>query len=461
MTAAADRHFHLWNWMDAPFHRQAFQHVREVVPTELIRNVDGPVTVLPNDPVDLDGVTFEAADGSTIAWDEHLSSSACDAVCVVHDGRIVHERYLNGMHERTPHLLMSVSKSFCGAALGTAIGRGHLAATDLVTDVAPEFAGTSLDGATVQHVIDMTAGTDFVEDYDAYLRGDPHDPLIEYEHHAGYRPLGDRTPLGTLGHFRTYGTAYPHGAWFQYRSPLTNIAARLLEVVNDLPYPEIVSRDLWRPMGMEHEANIMLDCRRHPVVEGGMSCTLRDLARFGLTYLQDGAIGGRQVIPAAWVADTFDGDDAALAAFEAQDGGNHDGWAMYRNAFWVIRQGRIATGSGIFGQSCFVHRPSRGSRRAVPARQSHTTTDLPTFASPRITDQLSTTLASSAPSIGGSCTFAPVATMTASGFSRITVFASTATLVRIRTLWLASSCVRLVTSPPNSARPGNICASRT
>ena len=33
------------------------------------------------------------------------------------------------------------------------------------------------------------------------------------------------------GHFRTYPTAYPHGAWFDYRSVLTNIAARLVELV--------------------------------------------------------------------------------------------------------------------------------------------------------------------------------------------------------------------------------------
>ena len=161
MSAPTDRTFHLWNWMDAPYHRQAFQHVRELVPTELIRNVDGPVTVLPPDPVDLDAVTFAAVDGSTTTWAAHLPATACDAVCVVHDGRIVHERYLNGMHERTPHLLMSVSKSFCGAALGIAIDRGHLAATDLVTDVAPELAGTSLDGATVQRVLN-TATTNAV-----------------------------------------------------------------------------------------------------------------------------------------------------------------------------------------------------------------------------------------------------------------------------------------------------------
>lgn len=350
-----DRSFDHSNWMFPPYNRQAFQHLRELVPTALIE-AGSEVTPLPRDLLPLDDVPVQSRTGETIPFAAHLATSFCDGICIVHEGRIVFERYFNGMHERTLHLMMSMSKSVCGAALGVAIGRGHLGIDQLVTEIAPELEGTSLDGATVRQVIDMTAGTDFVEDYDEYADPTAGVPLIEYDIQAGYRPLGDRERLGTLGHFRTYGTAYPHGAKFHYRSPLTNIAARLLEVVNDLPYPEIVSRDLWRPMGMEHEANIMLDCRRHPVVEGGMSCTLRDLARFGLTYLQEGEIGGRQVIPAAWVADTYHGDDAAVAAFEAQPGGNADGWSMYRNGFWVVRRDKVFTASGIFGQQCFVNR---------------------------------------------------------------------------------------------------------
>jgi CubicO group peptidase (beta-lactamase class C family) len=260
---------------------------------------------------------------------------------------------------------MSVSKSVCGATLGIAIGRGLLRAHDLVTDIAPEFVGTSLDGATVQHVIDMTAGTEFLEDYDTYADVDPdlagtptahrvEPPLIDYERHAGYRPLGDRAPIGTLGHFRTYGLQRPHGAWFSYRSPLTNIAARLVELVNDLPYPHVVARDLWAPLGQEHDADIMLDPLGHPVVEGGMSCSLRDLARLALAYLRD----GQGVIPSAWVDDTRLGDDATVTAFTANPESDAESaeWSMYRNAFWVMKRGVTFSGLGIFGQYCWVDR---------------------------------------------------------------------------------------------------------
>lgn len=371
------RSFHLGNWMEAPHNRAAFQRTREIVPTALITRNGGDVFELSRQPVALEHVAFAPnGTGSTpITWGDHLDRSFADGVCVVHHGQVVFERYFNGMTDRTPHLLMSVSKSFCGAALGIAIGRELLGADDLVTEIAPELAGTSLDGATVGHVIDMTAGTGFVEDYDDYSDPSGDVPLIEYERHAGYRPLGNRVPTGVLGHFRTYPLERPHGEWFSYRSPLTNIAARVLEVVHGLPYPDIVSRDLWTPLGMEHDADIMLDPLGQAVVEGGMSCTLRDLARFGLAYLGHGSVGGRNVLPTAWIDDTRWADDENRRAFSAGPEASDPGpWTSYRNAWWIERPGEVMSGLGIFGQYCWVDRAAD----VVIARCSTYPTALPT-----------------------------------------------------------------------------------
>ena len=57
------------------------------------------------------------------------------------------------------------------------------------------------------------------------------------------------------------------------------------------------------------------------------------------------------------------GDDAALAAFHGAPGAEDDPesreWDMYRNAWWVLRQGREYSGIGIFGQYCWVNRDTR------------------------------------------------------------------------------------------------------
>ena len=106
--------------------------------------------------------------------------------------------------------------------------------------------------------------------------------------------------------------------------------------MSDLPYPEVAARDLWAPLGQERDADIMLDPLGHPVVEGGMSCSLRDLARLALAYLRDG--GG--VVPPAWVDDTRLGNDAVVAAFTANPESDAEAaaWSMYRNAFWVMKR---------------------------------------------------------------------------------------------------------------------------
>ena len=145
-----DRTVTLANWLEPPFNRESFQRVREVVPTAAIANRTHPVQPLPESPVDLSGLHFPDGDGRQISWDDHLAQTYADAVAIVQRGELVYERYVGDMQADTPHLLMSVSKSVCAAALGITIGQGSISAADLVTHVAPEFGGTNLDGATVQ-----------------------------------------------------------------------------------------------------------------------------------------------------------------------------------------------------------------------------------------------------------------------------------------------------------------------
>ena len=351
----------LSNWLEPPHNRWAFKHVADLLDTVPISNSSGNVTALPQRLVELGEVSFTAAEGSLTTWERHLNETYCDAICVVHKGKIVDERYFNNLNDKSQHLLMSVTKSVTAAALGIAIGRGLLSVNDLVTDIAPEFKGTSLNGCTVRHLIDMTAGTEFVENYDLYSDPEADNPLLEYERQSGFRPLGNRPVVGVLKHFATYPLARPHGALFDYRSPLTNIVARIVEIVNGIPFQDVLSRDIWSSFGMEHPATISVDPLGFPIAEAGMSCTVRDLARFGVAYLNDGMLNDQHVLPESWVRDTRETDDE------------------YHNAFWVKEPDTEFTGWGIFGQFVWVHRPSH----TVIARFS----TYPEAASPALTSE--------------------------------------------------------------------------
>jgi CubicO group peptidase (beta-lactamase class C family) len=346
------------NWLDDPYPSRAFQRVREFAPSARVANDSGVVSELPVELRELGGVELAAADGSTITVDQQFAASNGEGLVVLQDGAIVYERYANGMEPRTPHLCMSVTKSFVGAMLGIQVGKGLVRMDQLVTELAPEFAGSSLDGANVRHLIDMTAGTEFVEDYELYADPEADNPLMEYERQASYRRLGGREPLGMYGHFPSYPKSREHGTDFDYRSVLTNIAARIVERVTGQRFVDALSEQLWVPLGMEHDADLLLDVVGDAVVDGGLSCSTRDLARFGLAYQRD----GQGVIPADWVADTRHGDEVAIRNFAespTMTDADRAGWSMYRNAFWVIDRDTRYTGSGIYGQHVFVDHPSR------------------------------------------------------------------------------------------------------
>jgi CubicO group peptidase (beta-lactamase class C family) len=127
---------------------------------------------------------------------------------------------------------------------------------------------------------------------------------------------------------------------------------------------DLISDRLWQPMGAEFDAEITVDAYGNPMADGGISVTLRDLVRFGQVLLDGGRRrgatgGGTEVVPTAWIRDTLTPDADTIAAYGAtEDEPGHAG-SYYRNQFWVYDSaGPIYRGSGINGQSVFVHGPA-------------------------------------------------------------------------------------------------------
>jgi len=347
----------LANWQDPPFNRWAFQHVRELIPTARIPRGDGPAWPLPRAERDLGGIRFgPASQELTVA--DLLAQTCTDGFLVLHRGRIVTEQYFNAMAPDTPHLLMSVSKSVTSAVAGVLAGRGQLDVSAPVTAIVPELAGTSFDGATVQHLLDMRAGTAFNEDY-----ADPEADVRTYERVYLWRPPDGRpVPEDAIAYFATLRNDGQHGGAFRYRSILTDVLAWVIERAAGARLHELIARELWQPMGAEFDAEITVDAHGNPMADGGICVTLRDAARFGQLYLRRGQREGREVLPAWWVDDTVrgapDGPDAFLAGGGLPPG--HPAGPHYRNCWWIDDPGvPFYHASGINGQQVFVHGPSQ------------------------------------------------------------------------------------------------------
>jgi CubicO group peptidase (beta-lactamase class C family) len=316
---------------------------------------------LPEEHRDVDDLRFRTVAGASSTLCALLEASCTDGFLALHHGRIVAEQYSNGMTRGTRHLLQSVSKSLTGALAGALVGSGALDPGGLVTDYVPMLRGTSFEGATVRHLLDMTAGTSFSEDYD-----DPGSDVRRYEIAAGWQPAtGDHAGVDLAAYIGGLPNRSAHGEAFAYRSILTDVLAMVLEGSSGQRFADAMSGLLWSRLGADHDAEITVDRHGNAMSDGGISVTLRDLARFGQLHLREGSLGGPQVLPPGWVADTRLADEACRKTFLAAQELPHATGSPaqqacaplghYRNQWWVLDpESGVMMGSGIYGQYIYV-----------------------------------------------------------------------------------------------------------
>ena len=337
------------NWLRPPANRWSLQHVDQVVPTARVRR-GAQVSDLPRAPRDdLDGLSLEV-DGVRSTLDTWFVDSYTDGLVVLHRGAIVWERMLNGLETDTLHLAFSVTKSVVATVAGILVGRGLLDPDGLVTEVLPELAGTSWEGATVRQVLDMRTGTRFSEVYEE-TGGD----VGRLSQAIGWdRPVTPGVPEDTFAFVASLEADRPHGGAFDYRTPLTSLLGWLCERATGARLPELLSNELWAPMGAEHDARIAVDGIGNGFAGGGFCATVRDLARFGELWRRRGEGPNGRVIPEAWVADTWAGGPDSREAFavaETEEPDTDHPDAFYRNKWWVLDpRGGTMTAIGIHGQ---------------------------------------------------------------------------------------------------------------
>jgi CubicO group peptidase (beta-lactamase class C family) len=343
------------NWIDSPQNRWGFVHVRELTRTARIGGSPDPVQPLPRSLDDISAFEFDHLERRW-TFGEMLDATFTDALMVVRDGAVLFEHYGGLMRPTDTHLLMSVSKSLTSTLAGVLVGLGLIDTSRFVPDYIPSLRGTSWEGCTLQHLLDMRAGTRF--DEEDYANPDSDGVLIEQI--SGYRPrTRPDLPADTYAWIAALDNERAHGGPFEYRSILTDVLAWVAMEATGTRFPELFSRRIWSRIGAEHDADIIVDAAGFPVVEGGICTTLRDLARFGLMHLQDGEIDGRRVVPAAWIARLLQRDNELIAAFDDDLLAAHP-HAFYHDQWWIWDgEAGIYSAYGINGQQLLIHRPSR------------------------------------------------------------------------------------------------------
>lgn len=339
-------------FLQYPQNRWALSHLRELVPTVAVWRGSAAAAALPESPAagqSLEQMRFDDLEGRSHTWLESLARTYADGILILHRGALVYERYFGALTRQHPHACFSITKSYAGVLAAALIHEGVIDENRAVTYYLPEVAETAFATASVRQVLDMQVGIAGSEQY-----ADPAALIWDYFRAGGFlpRPPGYDGPLNYYEYLLTLRQEGNHGRVFAYKTVNTEVLCWIVKRVTGVSLADMLGQRIWSRIGCEEDGYLAVDSTGVAMGGAGLCATLRDLGRFGELMRCEGAALGRQVIPAAVVADIMRGSDRtkfAPAGYTLLPG------YSYRNMWWVAHDALgLFEGRGIHGQRLYV-----------------------------------------------------------------------------------------------------------
>jgi CubicO group peptidase (beta-lactamase class C family) len=341
------------NFVIYPYSRWAFQNIRSLQPTRGIFRGGDPVAAIAVDPVDLDTLTFTVANGRQVPLGTWFDESGTDSFLVLHKGKLVYERYFNGMERQSLHQMFSVTKSFVGTLTLCLIEEGAIDPGKQVQEYLPELCGSAFGDATVRQVLDMTNSLEFSEDYT-----DPDAGIRTYSYIFG-NITAPPDYRGTTSIFEYLSTLRPakreHGEAFAYLTPNTEVLGWLISRVSGKSVAQQVEQRIWQRLGVERDGYMWINAHGEEMAGGGLNMTAADAARFGQMILQNGKFNGQQVIPASVAQKILQpGDPTPFNRMYQEPWFEQIGYA-YHDQWWTFATAhKPVSATGVFGQLIYI-----------------------------------------------------------------------------------------------------------
>jgi CubicO group peptidase (beta-lactamase class C family) len=280
---------------------------------------------------------FEAGGARADAFDRFMSAQRVRGVLVVQDGEIRLERYLSPHSRTTRWNSFSVAKSITSMLVGAAMKDDYIRSLDdPVTRYITALRGSAYDDVTVRQLLTMTSGVKWNEDYTdvnsdvARMYAQPPD--------AGFDM--------TVSYVRKLPREAPPGTKWVYKTSETNLVGVLVAEATGKQLADYLSEKIWRPYGMERDAEWMVDDVGHE--QGGccLAMTLRDYGRFGQFILDGTVVAGRPTVPDNWLVE-------ATRTQVSTGAGTGYGYQ------WWTRDDGTFEARGIYGQTLHIDRTRR------------------------------------------------------------------------------------------------------
>jgi CubicO group peptidase (beta-lactamase class C family) len=257
------------------------------LPIPSLLAIAGPNLVTPNDPALVAALDHEFANPGP------EGPRITQAVVIMHDGRIVAERYAPGYTLDTPMLGWSMTKSVTNALVGILVRQGRLS----ITGPAPIAAWASTTDLhhriSINNLLRMTSGLEFGQSLTQNWKT-AFDPTAQMVFATpDMAAVAERGQMGSQ----------PGSTW-RYSNGNTMLVSRIVRNAvggDTTSFLRFVHAELFDKLGMEH-ATLEFDAVGTPLGATHLWAPARDWARFGELYLDDGVVEGERILPAGWVA---------------------------------------------------------------------------------------------------------------------------------------------------------------
>ncbi len=264
-----------------------------------------------------------------VKLDSFLLHNKTTAFMIIENDKIILEKYYHGHDTSTPFQVFSVSKSVVATVVGLAIEDGYIHSIyDSMVTYLPNIH-RSLYPIRLIDLLDMRSGID-----------DSFTLTAELYYGINLNRIVKKAKLNR-----------PIGSTFQYSNWSTQQLMFIVEAATGRPFIQYFQQRLWDPLGTEYSGSWTLDSKKDSVVRAfaGLSITARDLAKFGLAYLNNGVYAGKQIIPTSWVEETMTLHNMDTTLFSGIDND------FPYNMHWrLIRDKEVISAVGLLGQFLYI-----------------------------------------------------------------------------------------------------------
>ncbi len=254
------------------------------------------------------------------AFDRDTPEQDTLSLMVVHDGEIILERYATGIEMSTRTRTWSTAKSIAATLIGMLVDQGRMSLDEpLGFAWYPENRSPETDPRnqiTLRHVLNMSSGLETIDN-----RG------MEYATGSG---LSYWAGASSVSGARSRALIREPGTYWDYENydTLLGVYAMKQALGGEKTYAEFPRKALLDRIGMRNTL-VSTDRFGDFILSSQVYTNARDLARFGMLYLQGGIWDGERLISEDWIE--FSSTPAPATVGKG---------GQYGGQWWLVPEGR-------------------------------------------------------------------------------------------------------------------------